>query len=98
MFLTITAVIFGVLGLVLGVGGAQLVLLGGSPYFLIAGLVFLGTALLLFLRRVEALWLYGLFILGSLIWAVSEVGLDWWQLGPRGGLIVVLGLDRKSVV
>jgi quinoprotein glucose dehydrogenase len=92
MLLTITVVIFGVLGLVLGIGGTQLLLLGGSAYFLIAGLVFLATAALLFLCRAEALALYGLFILGSLGWAVWEVGLDWWQLGPRGGLTVVLGL------
>ncbi len=92
MFLTITVGIFGVLGLVLGIGGTQLLLLGGSAYYLIAGLVFLATAALLLLRRAEALVLYGLFILGSLAWAVWEVGFDWWQLGPRGGLIVVLGL------
>jgi len=92
MFLIVTAVVFGILGLVLGAGGIQLLTLGGSPYFLLAGLAFLATAVLLFLRRAEALWVYGLFILASLIWAVIEVGLDWWQLGPRGGLIVVLGL------
>ncbi len=36
MLLTITAVVFGILGLVLGAGGTQLVILGGSPYFLLA--------------------------------------------------------------
>jgi quinoprotein glucose dehydrogenase len=92
MLLTITIGLFALLGLVLGIGGAQLVALGGSLYYLIAGIVFLATALLLFLRRAEALWLYGLFILGSLAWALWEVGLDWWQLGTRGGLVVVLGL------
>jgi quinoprotein glucose dehydrogenase len=92
MFLTITIGIFALLGLVLGGGGAQLAALGGSLYYLIAGVVLLATAVLLFLRRAEALWLYGLFILGSLIWALWEVGLDWWQLGTRGGLVVVLGL------
>lgn len=92
MLLIITAVVFGILGLVLGAGGIQLLILGGSPYFLLAGLAFLATAVLLYLRRAEALWVYGFFILASLIWAVLEVGLDWWQLGPRGGLIIVLGL------
>ncbi|MGL3605152.1 glucose/quinate/shikimate family membrane-bound PQQ-dependent dehydrogenase [Rhizobium sp. G187] len=92
MLLTLTAVVFGLLGLVLGGGGAQLLLLGGSAYYFIAGMVFLATALLLYRRRAEALWLYGAFIVGSLIWAVYEVGFDWWQLGPRGGLVVVLGL------
>ncbi len=92
MLITITAIIFGVLGLVLAVGGGQLLMLGGSLYYLIAGVVLLLTAVLLLLRRAEALWLYGLFIVGSLAWAVWEVGFDWWQLGTRGGLVVVLGL------
>ncbi|UJW74106.1 glucose/quinate/shikimate family membrane-bound PQQ-dependent dehydrogenase [Rhizobium sp. SL42] len=92
MLITITAIIFGVLGLVLAVGGGQLLLLGGSLYYLVAGIVLLLTAVLLLLRRAEALWLYGLFIVGSLAWAIWEVGFDWWQLGTRGGLVVVLGL------
>ena len=92
MLITITAIIFGVLGLVLAVGGGQLLMLGGSLYYLIAGVVLLLTAVLLLLRRAEALWLYGLFIVGSLAWAIWEVGFDWWQLGTRGGLVVVLGL------
>ena len=33
-----------------------------------------------------------LLILASLAWAVYEVGFDWWQLGPRGGLIILIGL------
>ncbi|WP_162913090.1 hypothetical protein [Rhodospirillaceae bacterium SYSU D60014] len=31
-------------------------------------------------------------MLGSLGWAVWEVGLDWWQLAPRGDVIVLIGL------
>ncbi|MDQ0454829.1 glucose/quinate/shikimate family membrane-bound PQQ-dependent dehydrogenase [Rhizobium paknamense] len=91
MILTLTVIVFAVIGLVLGGGGAYLLSLGGSPFYLVAGLVFLATGLLLALRRSSALWLYGLFILGCLAWAVSEVGFDWWQLGTRGGLVIVLG-------
>ncbi|NML73197.1 glucose/quinate/shikimate family membrane-bound PQQ-dependent dehydrogenase [Rhizobium sp. S-51] len=88
----LTALVFGAIGLVLAIGGAQLIALSGSPYFLAAGISLILTALLVLLRRVEALWLHGLLILVSLAWAYSEVGFDWWQLGSRGGLIVVLGL------
>lgn len=87
-----TAIVFGALGLILAVGGAQLVALSGSPYYLAAGITLMITAVLLIARRAEALWLYGLLILASLGWAVFEVGFDWWQLGTRGGLIVLLGL------
>ncbi|NVD38151.1 glucose/quinate/shikimate family membrane-bound PQQ-dependent dehydrogenase [Ensifer sp. HO-A22] len=90
--LILTAIVFALIGLALGGGGIELLMLGGSPYYLIAGIGFLLTAILLFKRNAAAIWLYALVILGSLAWAVWEVGFDWWQLGPRGGIIVLLGL------
>ncbi|MFT4163594.1 glucose/quinate/shikimate family membrane-bound PQQ-dependent dehydrogenase [Shinella sp.] len=92
MLLTLTAVLFTIIGLVLTGGGGWLLSLGGSPYYLVTGLAFLLTAALLFRRSAGALWLYALIVLGSLGWAIFEVGFDWWQLGPRGGVIVLLGL------
>lgn len=92
MFILLTAVVFGAMGLALGIGGGQLVLLGGSPYYLVAGIVFVLTAALLVMRRAAALRLYGLFIVLSLGWAIWEVGFDWWQLGTRGGIVVLAGL------
>ncbi|MEW9616094.1 glucose/quinate/shikimate family membrane-bound PQQ-dependent dehydrogenase [Shinella sp. S4-D37] len=92
MLLTLTAALIAIIGLVLTGGGGWLLSLGGSPYYLVTGLAFLATAVLLVRRSGAALWLYALVILGSLGWAVFEVGFDWWQLGPRGGVIVLLGL------
>jgi membrane-bound PQQ-dependent dehydrogenase, glucose/quinate/shikimate family len=92
MAIILTAIVFGAIGLFLGIAGAQLLMLGGSVYYLLAGIVFVLTALLLLMRRPAALWLYGLFILATLAWAIWEVGFDWWQLGPRGGVIVLAGL------
>jgi len=92
MIIYFTAALFGAIGLALGAGGIQLVALGGSPFYLLAGVAFLVTAVLLLMKSKYALWVYGLLILGSLGWAIYEVGFDWWQLGPRGGLIVLLGL------
>ncbi|MCF1433249.1 membrane-bound PQQ-dependent dehydrogenase, glucose/quinate/shikimate family [Agrobacterium vitis] len=91
MILIVTAVVFAVIGLALGGGGGYLLSLGGSPFYLIAGLAFILVALLLVMRKASALWIYGLFILGCLGWAIWEVGFDWWQLGTRGGLVIVLG-------
>ncbi|KAA3512681.1 glucose/quinate/shikimate family membrane-bound PQQ-dependent dehydrogenase [Agrobacterium vitis] len=91
MILIVTAVVFAVIGLALGGGGGYLLSLGGSPFYLIAGLAFILVALLLAMRKAAALWIYGLFILGCLGWAIWEVGFDWWQLGTRGGLVIVLG-------
>src|SRR5690606_33677036 len=92
MLLPLTVLLLALIGLVLTGGGGWLLSLGGSPYYLIAGLVFLVTAFLLHRRRAAALWLYAVFIVASLAWAVWEVGFDWWQLGPRGGVIVLVGL------
>lgn len=92
MAIVITSILFALIGLALAGGGAWLVALGGSPFYLFAGLMFLITAALLFRRRAAALWVYALLVLGALIWAIWEVGFDWWQLGPRGGLVILLGI------
>ena len=92
MTIMITAIIFMLIGIAPAIGGGHLLLLGGSAYYLVAGLAFILTAVLLFLRRAMALRVYAVIVLASLGWAIWEVGFDWWQLGPRGGLIVLLGL------
>lgn len=92
MLIFLTGIVFALIGLVLGGGGLWLIMLGGSWYYAIAGLGFLITAFLLFARRGAALTIYALLILGTLGWAIWEVGFDWWQLGPRGGVIILLGL------
>jgi quinoprotein glucose dehydrogenase len=92
MALLITAVLFTLIGLALAIGGGQLVALGGSAYYVITGIAFVITAILLFMRKPAALFVYALIILGSLGWAIWEVGFDWWQLGPRGGVIILLGI------
>ncbi len=92
MLIPLTAIVFALIGLALGAGGLWLAVLGGSWYYAIAGLGFLLTAFLLFRRRGAALIVYALLILGTLGWAIWEVGFDWWQLGPRGGVIILLGL------
>ena len=90
--LTFTAVIVGLMGLALLAGGAWLAAIGGSLYYVIAGAALLGTAWLLWQRRAAALWLYAALLLGTMIWAISEVGLDFWSLAPRGDVLAPLGV------
>ncbi|MCF7644305.1 glucose/quinate/shikimate family membrane-bound PQQ-dependent dehydrogenase [Bacillus subtilis] len=92
MLISLTAILFAFIGIALGYGGIKLALLGGSLYYIIIAAGFLLTAFLLFTRRAAALWVYALIILGTLGWAIYEVGFDWWPLGSRGGIIVLLGL------
>ncbi|MBX4993669.1 quinoprotein glucose dehydrogenase [Rhizobium binae] len=92
MTIVITSILFIIIGLALGGGGLWLVTLGGSIFYLFAGLIFLITAGLLLMRKAVALWVYAVLVVAALVWAVWEVGFDWWQLGPRGGVIILLGL------
>ncbi|MGE0719144.1 MAG: glucose/quinate/shikimate family membrane-bound PQQ-dependent dehydrogenase [Alphaproteobacteria bacterium] len=92
MMILATAVLLALLGVALAVGGAWLVVLGGGPFHLLAGLALVATAILLYRRRIEAYWAYAALVAVALAWAVREVGFDWWQLGPRGGLIVLIAL------
>jgi quinoprotein glucose dehydrogenase len=86
------AAVFGLLALLLGIGGGWLLWLGGSAYYLTIALGLLMVAVLLLWRQAAALWLYALLCLATLVWSVWEAGLDWWQLAPRLDLFVVLGL------
>jgi quinoprotein glucose dehydrogenase len=88
------------IGLVLGAGGAWLLWLGGSFYYLPSGIVLIVSGLLLARRRVEGAWLYVLLFLLTLAWAFWEVGADGWALVPRTVgpailLIAVLALTPK---
>ncbi len=85
-------VILALVGFILAAGGIWLVVLGGSLYYLLAGLLMIATAVALRRRSPATFVLYSVLVLGSLGWAIREVGFDWWQLMPRGGLIVIFGL------
>ena len=49
------------------------------------------TAVLLWRRDARALSLYALVVAATLVWALVEVGFDWWKLVPRGDLVFGLG-------
>ncbi|MEW5687144.1 MAG: membrane-bound PQQ-dependent dehydrogenase, glucose/quinate/shikimate family [Pseudomonadota bacterium] len=76
-------VVLALIGLVLAIGGGWLLVLGGSPYYLVAGLALLASGALLFRLNPLGGWLYVLTVLATLVWAVTEVGLDGWGLVPR---------------
>ncbi|WP_313010427.1 membrane-bound PQQ-dependent dehydrogenase, glucose/quinate/shikimate family [Stutzerimonas nitrititolerans] len=90
--ITLTALFMLVLGALMSIGGAYLALLGGSWYYLVAGVGLLVAAALVFARRRAAIWLYAVLLLGTLLWTLYEVRFDWWQLAPRIDLWCLLGL------
>ncbi|MBL8287117.1 MAG: membrane-bound PQQ-dependent dehydrogenase, glucose/quinate/shikimate family [Rubrivivax sp.] len=83
--------VLGLVALLLVAGGIWLLAVGGSPYYLVAGILVGATAVLL-RRRVQAgIALYAVFFIGTLAWALWEAGLDWWPLAARLGVPFVLG-------
>jgi quinoprotein glucose dehydrogenase len=91
-FRLVFAAVIALVGVLLGSGGIWLIVLGGSFFYLIQGLAFVAIAALIWARNPLALWVYAALVLLTLVWAVLEVGLDWWQLAPRGDLTVGLGI------
>ena len=77
------AVLLALIGAVLALGGAWLAVLGGSLYYVFAGLGLLGAGFLLFRGRSAGVWLYVAVFVLTLLWALWEVGLDGWGLVPR---------------
>lgn len=79
--------IFGVLliliGLPLAVGGAYLLILGGSWYYLVTGLGLVLSGVYLFRGLMTGVWIYLAVLLLTVIWAVAEVGFQFWPLVPR---------------
>jgi len=76
-------IVLAVIGLILAVGGAWLALLGGSFYYLVAGLLLTGAGIGYCLRTAQGFYLYaGAFVL-TLLWAIWEVGFNGWALTPR---------------
>jgi glucose dehydrogenase len=85
------AVILILIGLTLAVGGVRLVSLGGSFYYVLAGLAVLAAGVLLWRRDRRGSLVYGLLLVATLLWSFYEVGVDLWALAPRVLALFVIG-------
>ena len=86
------AIIMALFASPLLIGGAYLLSLGGSPYYVIAGITMLITAFLLFRRHWSAYGLYAIFIIATMAWTFWEAGFYWWAIAPRAGFPLIFGL------
>ncbi|WBO21533.1 membrane-bound PQQ-dependent dehydrogenase, glucose/quinate/shikimate family [Sphingomonas abietis] len=87
-----TAVVTILLGIVLlGLGG-WLAALGGSVYYLLAGLGLVASGVLILRGRRSGIHVYVAVLAATVVWALWEAGLDGWALIPRIVAPAVLGL------
>ena len=84
-------VLLALIGLLLTVPGGFLVYLGGSPYYVIAGLATLATCWFVFRRSPKAIYVFGAIIGVTVVWSLFEAGLDLFALLPRLAAWMVVG-------
>ncbi|RRW40783.1 glucose/quinate/shikimate family membrane-bound PQQ-dependent dehydrogenase [Pseudomonas luteola] len=92
LFSTLVGIVLVLISLAMLVGGVKLITVGGSFYYALAGAGIFITGILLVLAHRAALPLFALVLFASTLWALYEVGLDWWQLVPRLALWFVVGI------
>ncbi|MGN0934884.1 MULTISPECIES: membrane-bound PQQ-dependent dehydrogenase, glucose/quinate/shikimate family [Acinetobacter] len=79
-FIVLTALI----ALYLIIQGSKLLSLGGSSYYLIAGVAYIVIAVLYAMKKAAGFWLSIITFIATVIWAIAEVqGFDFWQYIPR---------------
>ncbi|CAJ0996825.1 Quinoprotein glucose dehydrogenase [Sodalis praecaptivus] len=88
----ITSIVIALIGLAMLWMGGELLLAGGSFFYVIMALGLLATAVALFKNNKVALSIYAVLMWLTLIWIIYEVGFDKWQWIPRGDLIGIIGV------
>lgn len=72
-----------IFGLALLIGGVILAVKGGSLYYLITGMAYIVSSLLLWRGDARGLWLSGAILVWTVAWSIWEVGFVGWPLAPR---------------
>ncbi len=83
LLLGVLGAVLALAGLAFLVGGGKLISLGGSWYFLLAGLGLLLSGVQVLRGRRSGGWLYLATFAATVLWALAEVGLDYWSLVSR---------------
>ncbi|MFT8807258.1 membrane-bound PQQ-dependent dehydrogenase, glucose/quinate/shikimate family [Gluconobacter sp.] len=86
----LTSILLALVGLFLLGGGGYLLILGGSWFYALLGLVMLAAAGISFRNPLLAARLYAALLLVATIWSVLEVGFDIWGLEVR--LFTLVGI------
>ncbi|RZM06839.1 MAG: membrane-bound PQQ-dependent dehydrogenase, glucose/quinate/shikimate family, partial [Sphingomonas sp.] len=96
--------ILAILGGYFAVAGTVLASLGGSFYYVIAGVLMVVSGALVGRGDPRGRWLFVAIWLGTLVWSLWEVGLDGLQLVPRLVaptvllvLVLLTGIRARSI-
>ncbi|AKI03529.1 glucose dehydrogenase (plasmid) [Hoeflea sp. IMCC20628] len=79
-------------GLYLLVGGAYLMSLGGSWYYVIAGLGLVASGVLIFLGRILGVVIYLATFIFTVCWTYYDTGLNFWGWVPRTAAPLVIAI------
>lgn len=89
-------IIFGgilvLIGLVLAIGGIELITLGGSWYYLIAGAALIASGVQFIRARMSAVAIFIAVSVFTVIWSLWEVGFSFWANVPRITPFLILGI------
>jgi membrane-bound PQQ-dependent dehydrogenase (glucose/quinate/shikimate family) len=88
----LTALIIGALGLAMAVSGAELMSLGGTPYYAVTGALMLVCALDLFRSKPRGFFVFAGVLIITLAWAVYEAGSEFWLVGSRIWIVGLLAI------
>ena len=88
----VTSALIAVLGLPLLWLGGQLMLSGGTPYYLAGGFLMVVTSYYLFQSKPTGFYIYAVLVLVTLGWAVYEAGNSFWLVGSRIWIVGFIGL------
>ena len=84
--------ILGLIALPLLLGGLQLILLGGSFYYLFAGVALMASAVNVWHGQRTGALVYAGLLIATVAWALLEAGTNLWALLPRIVPFAVLGI------
>ncbi|MGO2580505.1 MAG: membrane-bound PQQ-dependent dehydrogenase, glucose/quinate/shikimate family, partial [Halomonas sp.] len=91
-FAKLVGIIVALVGLALGGGGLYLATLGGSWYYLIAGVAMLIAGVQLVRGRMSGAYIFVLVFIGTFLWTAWESGLNYWRWIPRLDVVLILAI------
>jgi quinate dehydrogenase (quinone) len=81
--LAVLGIAFALAGLYLAIGGGMLIARAGSWYYALMGLAMLASGIQIARARISGAVIYGAATIATAVWALWEVGLDFWALEVR---------------